>query len=116
MADNPEPRGMFGLILGAIVAIAAIIFLVSGGEHFGKKTVTSDADLPPVATGLPGPTPETTGGPSARRTAPARALILHHRTCTIAARLRRLDESTWRRLAHPGCGFDLVANRHYLRD
>jgi len=30
--------------------LALAIFLLSGGEHFGKKTVKSDADLPPVTT------------------------------------------------------------------
>jgi len=64
MADNPEPRGMLGIILGAMVAIAAAVFLLSGGEHFGKKSVRSDADLPPVAPGVSGSRPETTGGPA----------------------------------------------------
>ncbi len=41
--------GAFGLILGGIVAAAAIIFIMSGGELGGKKTVESDQDLPPVA-------------------------------------------------------------------
>ena len=35
----------------ALIAVALAIFLLSGGEHFGKKTVNSDADLPPVAQG-----------------------------------------------------------------
>jgi hypothetical protein len=48
MADNGFRRGGLGLLLGALVAIAAITFLVSGGEHFGKKTVQGDNDLPPV--------------------------------------------------------------------
>jgi hypothetical protein len=37
-------------ILGAVIAVALAIFLLSGGEHFGKTTVHGDADLPPVAT------------------------------------------------------------------
>ena len=64
MADNPEPKGTLGIILGAIVAIAVVIFLLGGGEYFGKQTVEGDKDLPPVATGLPGTPPETTGGPA----------------------------------------------------
>jgi hypothetical protein len=43
-------NGTFGLIIGGIVALAAAIFIFSGGELGGKKTVESDQDLPPVAT------------------------------------------------------------------
>ena len=54
MADNGGSNGRFdarlGAALGALLAVALAIFLLSGGEHFGKKTVQSDADLPPVAT------------------------------------------------------------------
>ena len=39
--------------LGALIAVALAVFLLNGGEHVGKKTVKSDADLPPVATGQP---------------------------------------------------------------
>lgn len=42
--------GNFGLIVGAIVFVAAAILLFSGGEFGGKKTVEGDQDLPPVAT------------------------------------------------------------------
>jgi hypothetical protein len=73
MADNQEPTGQLGLILGAAVAIAAAIFLLSGGEHFGKTTVQGDEDLPPIASGVPGPTPETTGGPSPPSPSPQRS-------------------------------------------
>ncbi|HEY1364731.1 MAG TPA: hypothetical protein VGF60_20980 [Xanthobacteraceae bacterium] len=48
-------NGKLGAILGAIIAAAVIIFLLSGGEHVGKKTVDSDDDLPPVATGTSNP-------------------------------------------------------------
>jgi hypothetical protein len=48
MADKREPNAMVGAILGALVAVALAIFLLGGGENFGKKTVNSDADLPPV--------------------------------------------------------------------
>jgi hypothetical protein len=50
MPDNRETNGALGAILGAVIAIALAVFLLSGGEHLGKKTVNSDADLPPVAT------------------------------------------------------------------
>jgi hypothetical protein len=42
--------GTFGLILGGIVALAAVIFIFSGGTLGGKTTVNGDADLPPIAT------------------------------------------------------------------
>jgi hypothetical protein len=51
MADNRAPKGKLGALLGALIAIAAIVFLLNGGEHVGKKTVTTDEDLPPVAAG-----------------------------------------------------------------
>jgi hypothetical protein len=43
-------NGYFGLVVGGIVALAAMIFIFSGGELGGKKTVEGDQDLPPVAT------------------------------------------------------------------
>ncbi len=43
-------NGTFGLIIGGIVALAAVIFIFSGGELGGKKTVDGDQDLPPIAT------------------------------------------------------------------
>lgn len=42
--------GTFGLVIGGIVAVAAAIFIISGGELGGKKTVDGDQDLPPIAT------------------------------------------------------------------
>jgi hypothetical protein len=51
MPDNQAPNGMLGALLGVLVAIALAVFLLSGGEHLGKTTVNSDADLPPVAQG-----------------------------------------------------------------
>ena len=42
-------NGFFGMIVGGIVALAAVIFIISGGELGGKKTIESDRDLPPVA-------------------------------------------------------------------
>jgi hypothetical protein len=49
MPDNRETNGHLGTILGALIALALAVFLLNGGEHLGKKTVNSDADLPPVA-------------------------------------------------------------------
>ena len=43
-------NGLFGLVVGGIVALVAIVFIISGGELGGKKTVEGDKDLPPVAT------------------------------------------------------------------
>jgi hypothetical protein len=51
MSDNRAPIGRLGAIIVGLIAVVLAIFLVSGGEHVGKKTVNSDADLPPVATG-----------------------------------------------------------------
>jgi len=42
-------NGAFGIIIGGIVALAAAIFIFSGGELGGKKTVEGDQDLPPIA-------------------------------------------------------------------
>jgi len=50
MTDNRTPNGRLGLLLGALIGAAALAFLLNGGEHFGKKTINSDADLPPVIT------------------------------------------------------------------
>jgi len=51
MADNRAPNGKLGVILGVLIAIAAVAFLLNGGENLGKKTVSSDQDLPPVTSG-----------------------------------------------------------------
>jgi hypothetical protein len=42
-------NGTFGILIGGIVALAAAIFIFSGGELGGKKTVEGDQDLPPIA-------------------------------------------------------------------
>ena len=41
--------GTFGLILGGIVALAAVVFIFSGGVLGGKTVVNGDQDLPPIA-------------------------------------------------------------------
>ena len=42
-------NGMFGLIVGGIVALAAVFFIMSGGELGGKTVINGDQDLPPIA-------------------------------------------------------------------
>ena len=52
MTDNNKDgptKGTVGLFLGGICALAALVFLLTGGELGGKKKVRGDADLPPVA-------------------------------------------------------------------
>jgi hypothetical protein len=55
MPDNNADRGngTLGLILGGVLVAAAALFILSGGELGGKKTVQGDADLPPVASNSP---------------------------------------------------------------
>ncbi len=38
----------FGLVIGAVVAVVAVLFILTGGELGGKKTIEGDQDLPPV--------------------------------------------------------------------
>ena len=42
-------NGTFGIILGGIVAMVAALFILSGGELGGKKTIEGDQDMPPIA-------------------------------------------------------------------
>jgi len=52
MPDDLDSIGKFGAIIGAVIVIALVVILLGGGDNYlGKKTVSSDADLPPVATG-----------------------------------------------------------------
>ena len=44
-----KDNGKFGIIIGGLVALAAAIFIFSGGELGGKKTVEGDQDMPPIA-------------------------------------------------------------------
>jgi hypothetical protein len=57
MIDNRPPnRGIsgLGLLIGALVIVLAVAFLANGGDRFfGKKTIESDNDLPPVQTTQP---------------------------------------------------------------
>ena len=45
-----EGTGRVGIIVGGVVAAIAVIFILTGGELGGKKTVEGDQDLPPVTT------------------------------------------------------------------
>lgn len=45
-----DRSGTFGIIVGGVVAAIAVVFILTGGELGGKKTVEGDQDLPPVAT------------------------------------------------------------------
>jgi hypothetical protein len=46
---NTDNR-FFGIIIGGIVVVAIAVFIFSGGELGGKKTIEGDEDLPPIAT------------------------------------------------------------------
>ena len=45
-----DRSGTFGIIVGGVVAAIAVVFILTGGELGGKKTVEGDQDLPPVMT------------------------------------------------------------------
>ena len=47
---NKDSNGTFGILIGRVVAVIAAIFILSGGELGGKKTVEGDQDLPPIST------------------------------------------------------------------
>jgi hypothetical protein len=47
---NNDNNGIFGIIVGGVVAAIAAMFILTGGELGGKKTVEGDQDLPPIAT------------------------------------------------------------------
>lgn len=52
MADNNPNNpstGTIGLMLGGVLALAAMVFILTGGQLGGVKEIKSDADLPPVA-------------------------------------------------------------------
>ena len=41
MTDNSVPTRRVGAIIGALIAVALAVFLVTGGEHVGKKRSTA---------------------------------------------------------------------------
>jgi hypothetical protein len=45
---DKQPGGI-GIVLGTLVALAAVFFIVTGGSMGGKKTIEGDRDLPPIA-------------------------------------------------------------------
>lgn len=45
-----DGTGTFSIIVGGVVAAIAVVFILTGGELGGKKTVEGDQDLPPVTT------------------------------------------------------------------
>ena len=47
--EHNNSGGIFGLIIGGIVALAAAIFIFTGGDLGGKKSIDGDQDLPPIA-------------------------------------------------------------------
>ncbi len=49
MADNPPTYRGLAALLGGLVALALVVFLVTGGSLGGAKKVSSDADLPQIA-------------------------------------------------------------------
>jgi len=46
MDQSPRSASTIGLIVAVVLVLAATVFFFTGG---GVKEVTSDADLPPVA-------------------------------------------------------------------
>jgi hypothetical protein len=53
MAENRGSTGYLGVVLGGVVAVAAIVFLLSGGDLGGVKKIEGDHDLPPVVSTPP---------------------------------------------------------------
>jgi hypothetical protein len=48
--SNEKPAtGTVGLMLGGAFALAAVVFLLVGGEFGGEKKVHGDQDMPPIA-------------------------------------------------------------------
>ena len=45
-----QDNGTFGLIVGGLVALAAVFFMFGSGELGGKTVINCDQDLPPIAT------------------------------------------------------------------
>jgi hypothetical protein len=53
MAENRGSTSYLGVVLGGLVAVAAIVFVLSGGELGGEKKVQGDQDLPPITKTTP---------------------------------------------------------------
>jgi hypothetical protein len=51
MADNENKpaSATFGLVLGGAFALAAMVFLLVGGQFGGEKKIQGDHDMPPIA-------------------------------------------------------------------
>lgn len=49
--DEPAPAksGNVGLLVGGVLAAAAVLFILTGGQLGGVKEIRGDADLPAVA-------------------------------------------------------------------
>ncbi len=45
-----KSTGGLGFLIGGIVLAMTLVFIITGGELGGKKTIDGDADLPPLAT------------------------------------------------------------------
>ena len=61
MADGRKPQFRLGLLLAGLVLAALTIFMVTGGDLGGVKTVEGDHDLPPVTSPAPPPGSGTVG-------------------------------------------------------
>jgi hypothetical protein len=44
-----KEQGTLGILVGTALAVAALLFIVTGGSIGGKKTIEGDRDLPPIA-------------------------------------------------------------------
>jgi hypothetical protein len=55
MADDNDDKnerpatGTVGLMVGGAFALAAVVFLLVGGQFGGEKKVHGDQDMPPIA-------------------------------------------------------------------
>jgi len=54
MPENKENQtGTVGVLTAGAVAVAAVVFALTGGQLGGAKKINSDADLPPIASPAP---------------------------------------------------------------
>jgi hypothetical protein len=49
MSNDRRSTQNLALLLGGAVVLAALLFVATGGMIGGKKSINSDADLPPVS-------------------------------------------------------------------